>query len=204
MAKSASPAALDIQKEISRLRKVDEGQWLQSALQRIEDAVNNLGKNGAIPPKGVLPPPPTIQELTVKTNGTGMVHAVINDSNPIDKGLRYFIEYDTDPNFTRPHPVHLGASRSMTPITLPAQDDDGNPQQFYFRAYSQYPGGKPGQVVHYGGTTPTAVDPGGTQQMTLIPSTGSGTAQVSGQQGGSGFGKVLTRPSAGPKRAIVS
>lgn len=195
--------ALDIQKEVSRLRKVPEvGQWLHSALQRIEDAVNNLGKNTAAAPKGVLPPPPVIQQLTVKTNGTGLVHAVVNDTNPIQKGIHYFVEMDTDPSFSQPHVVHLGASRTMNPIQLPATDDDGNPQQFYFRAYSQYQGGSPSAPIHFGGETPTAVDPGGTQQMTLIPSTGSGTAQASGQQGGSGFGKILNRPAAGPKRAI--
>ena len=203
MATKASKATLDIQKEISRLRKVDDyGQWLHSALQRIEDAVNNIGKHAAVAPKGILPPPPTIQQLTVKTNGTGLVHAVINDTNPIQKGIQYFVEYDTDPNFTRPHPVQLGTSRSMNPVQLPAMDDDGNDQRFYFRAYSQYPGGKPGAPIHFGGETPTPVDPGGTQQMTLIPSTGSGTAQATGEQGGSGFGKVLDRPAPGPKRAI--
>jgi hypothetical protein len=197
-----NPSALDIQKEIAILRKMDGGQWIQTALQRIEDAVNNIGKNGAIPPTGLLPPPPTVQALTVKTNGNGLVHAVINDSNPIDKNLHYFVEYDTDPAFPQPHVAHLGASRQMAPVTLPTTDDDGNPQNFYFRAYSQYPGGAPGQVVHFGGETPTPVAPGGTQQMTLLPSTGSGTAQNSGQQGGSGFGKIINRPSAGPKRAI--
>jgi hypothetical protein len=90
----------------------------------------------------------------------------------------------------------------MSPVTLPAQDDNGGSQQFYFRAYSQYPGGKPGVPVHFGGETPTAVDPGGTQQLTLIPSTGSGTAQVSGEQGGSGFGIVLHRRPTGPKRNV--
>lgn len=195
--------ALDIQKEISRLRKVpDVGQWMQSALQRIEDAVNNLGKNTAAAPKGVLSPPPVIQQLTVKTNGTGLVHAVINDTNPIQKGLHYFVEYDTDPAFPQPHVAHLGASRTMSPIQLPATDDNGNPQQFYFRAYSQYPGGRPNSPIRFGGETATPVVPGGAQQMTLIPSTGSGTAQASGQQGGSGFGKILERPSGGPKRAI--
>lgn len=205
MAKTASTLALDIQKELATLRKLpDYGQWVHSALQRIEDAVNTLARNSAVAAKGVLPAPPTIQQLTVKTNGTGLVHAVINDSNPIQKGVHYFVEYDTDKNFTQPHVAHLGASRSMSPITLPAMDDNGNPQKFYFRAYSQYPGGSPGPAVRFGGNTPTPVDPGGTQQLSLIPSTGSGTAQPNGQQGGSGFGKVLNRPRGGPKRVIAA
>ena len=183
------------------LRQVPSiGNYLGNALQLLQDGINNLGKNIAVDPSGTIPSPPTIQQLTVKTNGTGLVHGVINDSNPISKNLHYFIEYDTSPSFPQPHVIHLGASRSMSPVTLPAQDDNGNSQKFYFRAYSQYPGGHPGLAVHFGGTTPTAVDPGGTQQMTLIPSTGSGTAQNTGQEGASGFGKVLTRIGQTQKR----
>jgi len=205
MAKSASTLALDIQKELSILRKLpDYGQWIHSALQRIEDSVNAMARHSGVAARGVLPAPPTIQQLTVKTNGTGLVHAVINDSNPIQKGLHYFVEYDTDPSFPQPQVAHLGASRSMSPITLPAMDDNGNPQKFYFRAYSQYPGGTPGDPIHFGGTTPTPVAPGGTQQLTLIPSTGSGTAPNDGQRGGSGFGTVLVRPRGGPKRVIAA
>jgi hypothetical protein len=200
----ASVEKLDIQKEIGILRKMDGGQWIHSALQRIEDAVNALGTNSAVAPKGKLPVPPTIQQLNVKTDGNGLVHAVISDANPIQKGLHYFVEYSTDKSFSQPHVVHLGASRSMNPITLPAKDDDGNPQQFFFRAYSQYPGSDPGAPQHFGGDTPTPVDPGGSVQMTLLPSTGSGTAPNDGQRGGSGFGKVLVRPQGGPKRVIAA
>jgi hypothetical protein len=200
----ASVEKLDVQKEISILRKQDNGQWIQSALQRIEDAVNALGTNSAVAPKGKVPPPPQIQQLNVKTDGNGLVHAVISDANPINKGLHYFVEYSTDSAFSQPHVVHLGASRSMNPIMLPAKDDNGNPQKFWFRAYSQYPGSDPSSPQHFGGNTPTAVDPGGAAQMTLLPSTGSGTAPNSGQRGGSGFGTVLVRPTAGPKRVIAA
>jgi len=195
---------LDIQDEITILRKQENGKFIQSALQRIEDAVNALGKNSAVAPKGKIPSPPQVNALTVKTDGNGLVHAVVSDSNPIAKGLHYFVEYSTDPAFSQPHVVHLGASRSMNPITLPASDDDGNPQRFFFRAYSQYPGSDPGAPQHFGGDTPTPIDPGGTAQMTLIPSTGSGTAPNDGQRGGSGFGRVLVRPQGGPKRVIAA
>ena len=192
---------VDLDKEITILSKLpDWGQYLGNAILRLQQGVNALGKNVAVDPTGTQPAPPTVQQLTVKTNGTGLVHAVISDNNPIQKNLHYFVEYDTSPSFSQPHVVHLGASRSMNPINLPAKDDDGNAQKFYFRAYSQYIGSHPGEVVNHGGDAPTAVDPGGTQQMSLVPSTGSGTAQSSGEQGGSGFGKVLERPALRPKR----
>jgi len=188
--------AVSIEKELTILGQVPGfGQYLSNALRLLVNGVNNLGQNVAVDPNGKLPAPPAVQQLTVKTNGMGLVHAVINDSNPISKNLHYFVEYDTNPNFSQPHVAHLGVSRTMHPITLPALDDNNNPQKFYFRAYSQYPGGDPGAPVKFGGTSPTPVNPGGTQAMTLIPSTGSGTAQNSGQEGGKGFGEVLIRPS---------
>lgn len=192
--------AISIDKEILILRQIPEiGQHLGKALQALVDGANALGKNLSADPTQTMPQPPTIQKLNVKASG-GTVHATITDNNPIQKNLHYFVEYDTSPAFAQPHVVHLGASRSMSPISLPALDDNGQPQPFYFRAYSQYPGSHPGEVQHFGGSQPTAVNSGGSLQMTLLPSTGSGTAQATGQQGGSGFGKVLFRPAVGPKR----
>lgn len=195
---------IDIEKELTFVRNIPEiGRYLGDALRKLVDGTNLLGRNAAVDPVNTMPAPPVIQQLNVKTNGTGLVHAVITDNNPIQKNLHYFVEYDTNPDFKQPHVAHLGASRTMPPITLPAKDDNGNPQNFYFRAYSQYPGSDPGTPIHFGGDTPTAVSPGGTQQMTLLASTGSGTAQATGQQGGSGFGKVIFRPAPGPKRAAA-
>src|SRR5258705_13922698 len=176
---------------------------MESALQRIETAVNNLGINAAVAPRGFMPAPPQVQQLTVKADGNGNVHAVVSDANAIQKNIHYFVEYDTDKAFSQPHVVHLGASRTMSPIALPAMDDAGNAHQFFFRAYSQYPGGKPGTPIQFGGETATPVSPSGTAKMRPLPSTGSGTAQNSGQVGGSGFGQVLYRPTSGPKRRNV-
>ena len=167
---------------------------LSEALRILQDGINNLGNHVSVDPAGTSPAPPIPQSLTVKANGTGLVHAVISDSNPINKNLHYFIEVDTSPSFPQPHVIHLGPSRTMSPIYLPAKDDSGNPQNFFFRTYSQYQGSHPSSPIYFGGTVPTAVNPGGTQQMTLLPSTGSGTASNTGEQGSAGFGKVLVRP----------
>src|SRR5712664_3489287 len=165
--------ALSLDKEIEELRSIQVFcQYLTEALRKTHEGINNLRQRIAVSPTATNQPPPTIQQLQVKTNGTGLVHAVITDNNAIQKNLHYFVEYDTDPSFKQPHVVHLGASRAMPPVTLPSKDDNGNAQKFFFRAYSQYQGSHPGQVVHFGGDTPTPVDPGGTQQMTLLPRTG--------------------------------
>src|SRR5207253_3159090 len=120
-------------------------------------------------------------------------HVTISDNNAIQRGINYFIEHDTDPNFTNPQVEDLHASRQKT-LSLPAMDDDGNPQPRYVRVYSQYKGSPPSAPIYFGGNTPTPVNPGGTAKLTLLRSTGSGTAQNSGEQGASGLGKVLFRP----------
>lgn len=186
--------AVDIKKELTFIRQLPViGNYIGDALERIVSGVNTTGTHIGVDPTGVQPAPPPIQQLNVKTNGTGLVHVTIDDHNQIAKNLHYFVEYDTDPNFPQPIVKHLGVSRTMDPLTLPAMNDGGHAQKFYFRAYSQYPGSAPGPKINNGGTTPKAIDPGGTQMMTLLPSTGSGTAQNSGQEGGSGFGKIQIR-----------
>jgi len=191
---------INLNDQINYLRQIPGfGQYLGDTLQRLQDGVNLLGQNTATDPQGTLPAPPPIQQLVVKTNGTGLVHAVITDSSHIQKGINYFVEYDTDASFSQPHVVHLGPSRSMSPIMLPGSDDNGNPQSFYFRAYSQYLGGSPGTKIY----SETAVSPGGTQFLTLLPSTGSGTASATGQQGGQGFGVNLFRPSVTSAKRVA-
>jgi hypothetical protein len=189
---------LDLEREISILRQIPGlGQFLGTALLRLQDGINGLGTNIGADPSQTVPAPPQIQKLNVKAN-SGLVHATIEDHNPISKGLHYFVEYQQIPVgdplvFSQPHVEHLGVSRSMRPLALPSFDDNGSPVQYIFHAYSQYPGGHPGLPLHFGGDTPTPVSPGGSTRLTLLPSTGSGTAPTDGQRAGSGFGKVLFR-----------
>jgi len=190
---------IDINREITLLRQIpDVGQHLANALKLLLDGANSLGTHVGADPTATVPQPPPIQGLTVKTDGNGNIHAVINDGSAIQKGINYFLEVQqlsmsAPLTFSQPHVIHLGASRSMPPTPLPAFDDNGNPVRYIFQAYSQYLGGLPGQKVRFGGSGPIAVTPGGSGRATLLPSTGSGTAQNSGQQAGSGFGTVLYR-----------
>jgi len=190
--------ALDFNNEINILSKTPGiGRYLAIALRGMQSGVNSLGENlAADPTNNTMPAPPPIQRITVKSDGSGNVHAVIDDSSQIKRGINYFVEYSTDPSFKQPHVVHLNASRTMSPIPQPAKDDNGDPQVFHFRGYSQYRGGDPGQKVVFGGNTPTPVDPGGSAQATLLPSTGSGTAPNHGQSGGEGLGRQFQRKQA--------
>ena len=193
--------SLSLRDESAALRRVPVfGKYFASLLRKIEDAVNSTAKQMGVSPTGSMAAPPPIQGLEVKTSSDGFIHATITDNNAISKNLQYFVEVDTDPNFGRPHVIDLGASRSLLPFKLPAKDDNGNPQTFYAQGYSQYHGGPAGKKVKFGGTIPSGITPGGTTQMTLLSSTGSGTASPFGTQGGLGLGTVLDRPAVGPKR----
>ena len=83
---------------------------------------------------------------------------------------------------------------SAPPFPLPSKDASGNSISYYVRSYSQYPGSPPSTpIVHGGAANPTAVTLGGTTQLNLLPSTGSGTASGTGTQGAQGFGKNAIR-----------
>ena len=198
-------AKLDLGQYTGQLIKGGPNRWTMvgAALRSIENAVNNLGQHTAADPVGNAQTPPPIQGLQVKVSGE-IAHAVITDNNAINKGVHYFVEMDTDPSFPKPHVMHFGTSRAPAPFALPGLNDDSVAQTYYFRAYSQYPGSKPGQRINFGGQTPIGVTPSPTTPLTLIPSTGSGTAAPNGQQGGSGFGKINRRPAPRPKRSVQS
>jgi hypothetical protein len=192
-------AGFSLDREISFTKQIPfVGPHVANALQRTQDAINQLGTNLAAAPTGTMPAPPPINGVDVKANN-GLLHVTINDQNAIQRGINYFVEHSTRSDFVGAHVVDLHSSRGGT-IPLPGLDDNGNPQAVFVRAYSQYRAGNPGTKIHFGGTTPTAVLPGGTTQMTLLPSTGSGTAAPNGQQQGSGLGKTLFRPAQAPKR----
>lgn len=163
---------------------------LGNLLRRIVTAINNTAQNAGIAPLGQADPPPSVGAVSVKA-ANGVAHVTITDNNPVQKPIEYFIEHDTDPNFTNPHREHLVTSRGRF-IPLPAKDDNGTAQNWYFRAYSQYPGSQPSEAVYFGGLSPTAVSVGGTTQFTPLTSQGGGTSN--GQQGGWGRGKVQEKP----------
>jgi hypothetical protein len=195
-------AKLDLAQVISAVatRAQNYPQLLSNALQRIEDGINNLGRQVAAEPVGLAAPPPPLEAVNVKTSGE-LVHVTLTHNVPIAKNVHYFLEYDTDPSFPQPHVEHLGTSRGRV-LNLPTKTDGGATQNWYFRGYPQFPGSKPAAPVNFGGLAPTAVILGGTTTLSLQSSTGSGTASANGQQGGWGFGKTNTRGPVAPKRAI--
>ena len=189
-----------------------------SLFSRIIRSVNSLAANIAVAPVGKLSPPEPIGAITVKGVQTGnqivcpgeTLHFTLTHTAPIQKGIQMFSEWDTNPNFTQPHVIDHGASRTHT-MTLPTFQDDGStPNVYFLRSYAQYHGSEPSKRIVFGGlTNPTQIVMGGginppmPTSMTPLPSTGSGTASPNGSQGGQGLGKVLKRPPQGPKRNLL-
>jgi len=133
-------------------------------------------------PQLELPAPPPVTAFTVTSNN-GRYEATLADSGPVKKGVSYFIEFDTDPNFPTPHVRNLGTGRGWSEVL--------GAGTFYFRAYSQYQppfNSPPSPYIFFGGSTPSPVVGGGATAPITLPSTGSGTTAVNGQQGSQGFG----------------
>jgi hypothetical protein len=111
----------------------------------------------------------------------GIFDIAITVYSAVHRGIYYFAESDTNPNFTAPRVYFMGASRNLR-VAL------GN-VTLYWRGYSQYIGSAPSGPVTFGSPA-SAVAGGGSAGPALQASSGSGTA--TGQQGGSGFGVAQT------------
>lgn len=149
-------------------------------------AIQTIANQTNSEPQAEPPAPPQIGSLVVSAAG-GITQAVITDGSPVNRGVNYFFEHSTTPNFAQPHVIDNGTSRTL-------RANLGN-QTLYWRAYSQYPTGKPSAPVYHGtAASPKAVLGGGVSPGPAIPpSTGSGTAPTDGRTGGAGFGIVAQR-----------
>lgn len=182
-----------------------------SLFSRIVEAVNTLAKNAGVAAVGKVSPPHPIDSIQVQGKQVGNVitapgevlHYTLTHNQAVSKGVQYISEIDTDPNFPQPHVIDHGSSRSAF-LTLPTYQNDGTTHNIYYlRSYAQYHGSdpcKPTVLGNLGGAIQIKMS--GLSGATPLPSTGSGTASPSGQQGGHGLGIVLDRPAPGPKRSV--
>ena len=131
-------------------------------------------------PTGQTPAPPPPSSLTV-TSAQGIFDAAIQDNNPVNRGINYFLEYSQEPGFSAPTVVDLGASRNHRAYL-------GN-KNLYWRAYSAYPTSERSSPVYHGSqATPIMVAGGGPNSgPNLLGSQGSGTTNgPTGSDGGFG------------------
>jgi hypothetical protein len=171
--------------------------------QTVLPGITAVAQNAAVAADGEIAAPGAPASVNVKVSGE-IAHVTISDAQPLQRGAQYHVELSAnDASFAQPHVEHLGSSRGRF-VTLPTNDDAGAPIQWRARAYAQYQGSQPGAATYFGGSAPTAFTMAGATNLTPLPSTGSGTASNSGQQGGWGLGKVLFRPAPAAKRAVGS
>lgn len=184
--------AISLQRHIAFFQQIPGvGNYLADAIHTLADGINTVAQNTTSALGTKMAPPSPIDGIDVKASG-GLLHVTLTDHNTIQKGINYFVEHSTRPDFVGAHVVHLNASRGGT-IALPGLTDEGDDQGVYVRGYSQYQGSHASKPVVFGGAAPTQILPGGTTRMTLLPSTGSGTAITNGQQQGYGLGRSFTR-----------
>ncbi len=217
-------AILEGGQELAKINQQDFNQG--SLFKRIVDAVNSLALNLGASAVGKLSPPDPIDSIQVSGTQSGNVitcpsehlHFTVTHNSELNKGVQYIHEISTDPNFSAPHVIDSGCSRSVF-IHLPSVQADGvTPNTYYLRSYPQYHGSDPQKPTVLGGLaaatqirlTPPSVTVTAfntpvpaASAANILPSTGSGTASPQGTQGGKGLGTVLTRPAPGPKRSLA-
>jgi hypothetical protein len=193
-------------RELAILRQRDPLQG--NLLQRLIDAVNRGFKVANVSVSGELPAPPPVDSIAVKGTMTDgvltapgeLLHFVHTHNVPLNRGIQYITEVDTDPSFPAPHPIDTGSSRSGF-VTLPTKLDDGiTTTNYYLRVTPQLHGSAPAKPTVFGGLQgPIPIQMSGTTSATLLTSQAGGTAKPG--QGGQGLGAVAVRgPVGGPKR----
>ena len=201
-------------RELNYLSEKDN--FLGSLLQKMINATNTLAKNAGVAAIGKTAAPPKVDSIQVQgvRNGNVIVcpseilHHVIVHNQSISRNIRYFSEVDTDPSFPSPHVIDHGTSRSsflsLPTYATPTAAANSQPTNYYLRTYAQMPGSDPCAPTVLGNIGgETAIQMTGTSVTQLLPSTGSGTASQTGQQGGKGLGTVLKRPTTQAKRQLA-
>ena len=139
-------------RELSYINQRDN--YAGSLFSRIIDAVNTGFTNAGVSAVGKVSPPPKVDNITIQgTLASGILtcpgeifHAVLTHNQSVNKGIRYFSEIDTNPNFTAPHVIDHGTSRSVF-LNLPTfMNDNKTLQTYYHRSYAQYTGSN--HVLH--------------------------------------------------------
>jgi hypothetical protein len=122
------------------------------ALESLRNGIDTMGQKLSVNPQGptIAPSPPSAINVSA---ASGITHVSLQDSNPRTRNVHYFVEYDTNPNFSNAQTIHLGAARQVRVPTFLGTT--------YWRAYSQYADSPRSSIVYHGTTTaPTAVSDG--------------------------------------------
>lgn len=180
----------DVEKYLGQIRALtvpgnpNVGTLLYQTLRAMQTQTQNVAMQTNGDPTGEPAAPPPLGGITVTPTSVGH-HISVQHPGDFFRGIEYHAEYSENAHFTNPFPVYMGPARE--------HDVASGSKTLYFRAFAQYPTGKPGTPVYHGGSQPIAVT-GGTDAA-LGSSQGSGTGSPG--QGLSGHGSIPYRTSTG-------
>jgi hypothetical protein len=135
--------------------------------------------------------PPGLQGMTVAPHENGFDVSIQHDGNYY-RGVEYYVDYADNPQFNGARTEHLGQNRNTV---LPL-----GKRSLYFQARAAYPWSDSTTPVYHGGSTPQPVL-GGTQQTSLLPSQGCGTARPGQPTQGPGQEPFRSTNGAPPVRS---
>jgi hypothetical protein len=158
--------------------------YLGDTIERVQRAVNQMGKMLGVDPTGTFPTPTAPAQVNVTSVAGGFDVAIV-DANP-QRLAHYFLDFSADAGFAAPRTVFLGTSRN---IYLPLGQ-----ATLFFGARAQHFGSDSSDRTVFGGNIPTAVTGGAPGTPTLQPSQGTGAGTSRGANvfppTGGGFGPV--------------
>lgn len=153
---------------------------LAEALESLRDGIDTLGQKINMNPQGstIAPSPPSALNIVASN---GITHVTLTDRNPRTRQVHYFVEYDTNANFSNAHTISLHIGRSARIPTF------FGTTPFYVRAYAMYPDGGRSSILYHGtAQRPVAILDGAATAGPPLPTTpGSGTSITPGH----GFGQ---------------
>ena len=155
----------------------DRDPYLYETLIKLVQEINVTQKQTGVAGSSALAAPPAPGAITVVA-ANGFFDVAVTDKSSVQRGIQYFAEFDTSPNFQNAHTLPMGPSRNAH-VAL------GN-LTTYWRAYSMYVGSETRSDYAYFGSAanPTGVAGGGAAGPALQATQGSGTSQIPGY----GFG----------------
>lgn len=174
-------------KNLAHLKTLDPTGILYDMVKQLEAAHNNIGAQVNAAPVGTTDAPPQIGAIHAEIMTAGVHKITITDNSPVSRGVQYFAEGSTTPDFKSGSviTIPMGPSRvAIVPTGAGA---------IHWRGFHQYPTSAPSDPVY----AAAAVDAGGGARIASLSSPGSGTEPSLDPQPGAGFGFDPTRDDGG-------
>lgn len=176
---------------LPHLGDLERENWkVAETFRSVMNAINLHGSIVGVDPSGeVFPTPPAPSQIQVTSVAGGFDISIV-DANP-QRGLVYYVEFDTTAGFLAPRTVPLHTTRN---VYLPL-----GAATYFFRCYSQFQGSNRSPYTVLGGGTPQSVVGGAAGTPVLNATQGTGSSGPTGASPqppvGGGFGPLTRQPA---------